>query len=219
MLLYDGLLVSFKLFDAEDDSNLRSARDVINMVAQGNKQVEEELSIAVEHLELHSAATLESAAAADDEGEVMGPELGVGVGSVGVGVASRGQDGAGLNAGLCFSWSAKLGAERNNSKESTYGDPACAERCASVPPGRTCQRHSRWPCPSVARPRRCGGRRLPRTGHPRQPAPVPMSSSSCCAPAAGSSRPCRETRESMRRLRVLRQEARSSWFASQSTGS
>ena len=70
------------------------------MVAQGNKQVEEKLGVAVEHLELHGAAALEGAAAADDEGEVVGPELGVGVGSVGVGVASRGQDGAGLDAGL-----------------------------------------------------------------------------------------------------------------------
>jgi hypothetical protein len=74
------------------------------MVAQGDEQVEEELGVAVEHLELHGAAALEGAAAADDEGEVVRPQLGVRVGSVGVGVASRGEDGARLDAGLCSRW-------------------------------------------------------------------------------------------------------------------
>lgn len=71
------------------------------MVAQGNKQVEEELSAAVEHLQLHGTAPLEGAAAADDESEVVRPQLGVGIRSVGVGVASRSQDRACLNARLC----------------------------------------------------------------------------------------------------------------------
>ena len=71
------------------------------MVAQGDKQVKEELGAAVEHLELHGAAALESAAAADDEGEVVRSQLRVGVGGVGVSVAGRGQDRARLDARLC----------------------------------------------------------------------------------------------------------------------
>ena len=71
------------------------------MVAQRNKEIKEKLRVAVEHLELHGPAALEGAAAADDEGEVVSPQLGVGVGSVGVGIASRGQDGAALDAGFC----------------------------------------------------------------------------------------------------------------------
>jgi hypothetical protein len=71
------------------------------MVAQGDEQVEEELSATIEHLELHGAAALEGAAAADDESEIVGPQLGIGVGSVGVGIAGGRQDGAGLDTGLC----------------------------------------------------------------------------------------------------------------------
>lgn len=56
------------------------------MVAEGDKQVKEELSAAVEHLELHGAAALERAPAADDEGEIVGAQLGVGVRSIGVGI-------------------------------------------------------------------------------------------------------------------------------------
>lgn len=81
--------------------NIRSSGDVVDMVAQGDEQVEEELGAAVQHLELHGAAALEGAAAADDEGEVVGAQLGVRVGSVGVGIPGRGQDGASLDAGLC----------------------------------------------------------------------------------------------------------------------
>ena len=79
---------------------LRAGRHVVDVVAQGNKQVEEELGAAVEHLQLHGAAALEGGAAADDEGEVVGAQLGVGVGCVGVGVAGRRQDGAALDARL-----------------------------------------------------------------------------------------------------------------------
>lgn len=71
------------------------------MVTQSDKQVKEELGAAVEHLELHGAAALEGAAAADDESEVVCAQLGVGVGGVGIGIASRGQDGASLDARLC----------------------------------------------------------------------------------------------------------------------
>lgn len=70
------------------------------MIAQSNKQVKEELGAAVEHLQLHGAAPLERAAAADDEGEVVGAQLRVGVGRVCVGVAGRREDGAGLDPGL-----------------------------------------------------------------------------------------------------------------------
>lgn len=58
------------------------------MVAQGNKEVEEELASSVEHFKLHGAAALECASAADDEGEVVSTQLGVCVGCVGVSVAS-----------------------------------------------------------------------------------------------------------------------------------
>lgn len=45
------------------------------MVAKGDKEIEEELSAAVEHLQLHGPATPERGAGADDEGEVVSPEL------------------------------------------------------------------------------------------------------------------------------------------------
>lgn len=68
------------------------------MVAQGNKQIEKQLSATVKHLQLHRAAALEGIAAANDEREIVSTQLGVGIGGVGVGVASRGQDGTGLDA-------------------------------------------------------------------------------------------------------------------------
>lgn len=67
------------------------------MIAEGDEEVEEELAAAVVHLELHGAAALEGAAAADDEGEVVGAQLGVRVGRIGIGVAGRCQDGAALD--------------------------------------------------------------------------------------------------------------------------
>lgn len=75
------------------------ALEVIHVVAHGDEQVEEELATAL-HLVLHGSAALEGVAGADDEGEVVGTELAVGVGGVGVGVTGRGQDGAALDAGL-----------------------------------------------------------------------------------------------------------------------
>lgn len=68
--------------------NLRSRGDVIDVVAQGHEEIEEELGAAVEHFQLHGAAALESAAGANDESEVMSPKLGVIVGSVGIGISS-----------------------------------------------------------------------------------------------------------------------------------
>jgi hypothetical protein len=52
------------------------------------------------HLHLHRAAALEGVAGADDEGEVVGSQLGVGGWGVGVSEASGGEDGAALDAGL-----------------------------------------------------------------------------------------------------------------------
>lgn len=74
---------------------------VIDVIAQGDKQVEEELAATVVHLKLHRSASFECGAAANDEGEVVSTQFGVGVGRVRVGVASRGEDGAALNTGFC----------------------------------------------------------------------------------------------------------------------
>lgn len=83
------------MISGEEDSR---RGNVIYMVAEGDEEVEEELAAAVVHLELHGAAALEGAAAADDEGKVVGTQLGVRVGGVGVGVAGGCEDGAALNA-------------------------------------------------------------------------------------------------------------------------
>ncbi len=80
---------------------LRNASHVVNVIAQRHEQVEEELRAAGHHLHLHCAAALEGAAAADDECEVVGSQLRVGIGCVGVGVASGCQDCAALDAGFC----------------------------------------------------------------------------------------------------------------------
>jgi hypothetical protein len=69
------------------------------VVAHGDEEVEEHLA-AVLHFHLHGATALESRPAADDQGEVVGTQLGVGVGSEGVGVAGAGEDGAALDGGL-----------------------------------------------------------------------------------------------------------------------
>ena len=53
------------------EGGLLSARNVIDMIAQSDEKVEEELGATVEHLQLHRPASLECAAAADDESEVM----------------------------------------------------------------------------------------------------------------------------------------------------
>ena len=70
------------------ESGLPSSGDVVDVVAKRHEQVEEELRATVEHLELHGAAPLEGAAAADDEGEIVGAKLGVCVRRVGVRVPS-----------------------------------------------------------------------------------------------------------------------------------
>lgn len=83
----------------EVDDSLCSG-DIIDMIAEGDEEVEEELRAAVVHLQLHGAASLEGTPAADDESEVVGPQLRVCVGRVVVSVARRRQDGAALNARL-----------------------------------------------------------------------------------------------------------------------
>lgn len=70
------------------------------MVAKRNKEVKEQRGPAVPHLELHRAAALERSAAADDECEIVGSELRVGVGGVGVGVAGGCEDCAALDSGF-----------------------------------------------------------------------------------------------------------------------
>jgi len=70
------------------------------MVHHGDEQIEEQGRAAGFHLHLHRAAALEGVAAADDEGEVVGAQLGVAGGSVGVGETGGGEDGAALDAGL-----------------------------------------------------------------------------------------------------------------------
>jgi len=78
-----------------------AVRHIVDMITESDEQVEEELAAAVEHVHLHGAAALEGSAAADDEGEVVGTQLGVGIRSVCVGVAGGRKDDAALNAGFC----------------------------------------------------------------------------------------------------------------------
>lgn len=77
------------------------ASDVVDVVAERDEQVKEQLAPAVEHLQLHGAAALEGRAAADDEREVVGAQLGVCIGRVGVSIPGGREDGAALDAGLC----------------------------------------------------------------------------------------------------------------------
>lgn len=77
------------------------ALDLVDVVAQSDEQVEEELRPAVEHLGLHGAAALEGGAAADDEGEVVVAQLGIRVGCVGVSIACGREDCVALDAGSC----------------------------------------------------------------------------------------------------------------------
>jgi len=78
--------------------NLRNTSNIINVVAQSNEQIKEELTASLLHLHLHSPATLECASTADYEGEVVSPKFGVGVGSISICVAGRREDSAALNA-------------------------------------------------------------------------------------------------------------------------
>lgn len=75
------------------------AGNVVHVVAEGDKEVKEELAAAVEHLCLHGSAALEGVATADNESKVVGTQLGVAVGSVGVGVTGGEEDGVALDTG------------------------------------------------------------------------------------------------------------------------
>ena len=57
------------------------------MITQSDEEIEEELASSIVHFKLHGPAALECASAADYEREVVSAEFGIGVGSVGVGVA------------------------------------------------------------------------------------------------------------------------------------
>lgn len=90
-------------------ANLLGSRGyVINMIAQSNKEIEEELRAAVVHLQLHGAAPLEGAAAADDESEVVCSQLGIRVGRVGIRISRRCKNGAALDARLCLASSVEM---------------------------------------------------------------------------------------------------------------
>lgn len=84
-----------------DEATLSTPRagDVVNVVAEGDKKIEEQLAASVEHLGLHGAAALEGVAAADDESEEVRAELGVVVGGVCISVAGRQEDGVACDAG------------------------------------------------------------------------------------------------------------------------
>lgn len=70
------------------------------MINQRNKKIKKQRCPSLLHLHLHRAATFERIATADDEREVVGTQLGVAGGRVGVGEAGGGEDGAALHAGL-----------------------------------------------------------------------------------------------------------------------
>lgn len=70
-----------------------------DIIAHGNKEIKEQLS-ALFHLHLHGAAPFEGRPTADDQGEVVRPQLRVGVRGVSVRVTGAGEDGAALDTGL-----------------------------------------------------------------------------------------------------------------------
>ena len=95
----DGLLLEEAVLGGAAARRAPRALYVVDVVGERDKQIEEELGAAIEHLLLHGSAALEGGAAADDEGEVVSPQLRVRVGRVGVGEAGRGQDDATGDAG------------------------------------------------------------------------------------------------------------------------
>ena len=76
------------------------SRDIVDVVAERNEEIKKELGAAVVHLQLHRAAALKRAAAADDQGKIVCPQLRVGVGGVGIRIPRRRQNGAAWNAAL-----------------------------------------------------------------------------------------------------------------------
>jgi len=59
------------------------------MIAQSDKEVEEELRASSMHLQLHRAASLECATTTDDQGKVVCPKFRITVRSVGICIAGR----------------------------------------------------------------------------------------------------------------------------------
>ena len=70
------------------------------VVDHRHEQVEKEWRATGLHFHLHRATTLEGAATAYDEGEVVCSQFRVAGGSVGIGKASRRQDSAAVDTGL-----------------------------------------------------------------------------------------------------------------------
>lgn len=70
------------------------------MIAEGDKEIEKELTATIVHLELHCAALLKCRATADDERQVVSTQFGVRVRRMSIGVACRGEDSAALDATL-----------------------------------------------------------------------------------------------------------------------
>jgi hypothetical protein len=70
-----------------------------HMITHSDKQIKEQFP-ALLHLQLHGATPLERVPAPDDQSEVVGSQLGIRVGCLGVCVAGRCEDRAHLDAGL-----------------------------------------------------------------------------------------------------------------------
>jgi len=73
--------------------------NVIDVIAHGHKQIEEQFAPFL-HFHLHGSATLESLATSDDQCQVMSAEPGFRVRRVFVRIPSRSQDHVDLDAGL-----------------------------------------------------------------------------------------------------------------------
>lgn len=69
------------------------------MITHRHKKIKKQLSPLL-HLHLHRPTTLKSRPTPDNKREVMGPQLGLAVGGVGVGVACAGEDRAALDTRL-----------------------------------------------------------------------------------------------------------------------
>ena len=99
-------------------NNLRNARHIINMVAQCNKQVKEQLTATSMHLHLHRATSLERVSASDDECEIVCSKFRVVVRCVCICEASWGKDSWALNARLCW-WMVNSSDERSSEQKLT----------------------------------------------------------------------------------------------------
>lgn len=62
------------------------------MIAHSNKQIKKQLPTPL-HLHLHRATALKRAPAPDNQRQIMRPQLGLGIWSIGVCISSTGEDG------------------------------------------------------------------------------------------------------------------------------